>query len=222
MAKDPAFTSRLFYSSLLFVVGLWFVYWFEIQYAYNFNQWGIYPRRLSGLRGVIFSPFIHSGTSHLFNNSIPFLVLVNILWAFYRESALKIIIYGTLLSGMLTWLIARPSYHIGLSGVIYLLFSFIFFSGVLRRNFRLIAISLVVIFLYGSMVWYILPIKDGISWEGHLSGFLIGLLMTFLYRKKGLQKKMRAFTETEFDTYFDENGNFVGEQNESPPTNADE
>jgi membrane associated rhomboid family serine protease len=162
---------------------------------------------LEGIRGVFLSPFIHSDVSHLFNNSVPLFALMASLFYFYKELAFKILLIGTILTGLLCWSFARDSYHIGASGVIYLLFSFIFFSGIIRKHFRLIAMSLVVIFLYGSMMWFILPTEDRISWEGHLSGFLIGLLFSILFRKKGIVKEQYQFSETEFDLLFDENGN---------------
>ena len=154
------------------------------------------------------SPFIHSDVSHLFNNSAPLFALMASLFYFYKELAFKILFVGTILTGFLCWSFARDSYHIGASGVIYLLFSFIFFSGIIRKHFRLIAMSLVVIFLYGSMIWFILPTENRISWEGHLSGVLIGLLFSILLRKKGIVKEQYQFSETEFDLLFDENGNF--------------
>ena len=153
----------------------------------------MYPREFKGLRGVFFSHFIHSNTKHLFNNSIPLFVLLLSVFMFYKEVALKVLVYGALLTGFLTWIIARESYHIGASGVVYLLFSFVFFSGILKKHFRLVALSLIVIFLYGSMIWYVLPIKDGMSWEGHLSGFVIGLVLAFLYKNKGIKKNRTLF-----------------------------
>jgi len=188
---------------------IWFIYWLEIRFGYNFNKYGIYPRSFKGLRGVFLSPFIHSDVSHLFNNSAPLFALMASLFYFYKDLAFKILLIGTTLTGFLCWSFARDSYHIGASGVIYLLFSFIFFSGIIRKHFRLIAMSLVVIFLYGSMIWFILPTEDRISWEGHLSGFLIGLLFAILLRKKGIVKEQYQFSETEFDLLFDENGNFL-------------
>lgn len=172
---------------LYFVLVLWIVFWIEGNYNLYLTKYGLYPRTISGLRGIVFSPFIHSGIKHLFNNSLPLLILLISLFYFYRKIAFKVLIYGTLLSGLLTWIIARDSYHIGASGIIYLLFSFILFSGLIRKYYRLIAVSLIVIFLYGSMIWYILPVKDEISWEGHLSGFLIGLLFAFIYKNYGPQ-----------------------------------
>ena len=187
---------------------IWFIYWVEIKFGYNFNKYGIFPRSFRGLRGVFLSPLIHSDVSHLFNNSVPLFALTASLFYFYKELAFKILLFGTILTGLLCWSFARDSYHIGASGVIYLLFSFIFFSGIIRKHFRLIAMSLVVIFFYGSMIWFILPREDRISWEGHLSGFLIGLLFSILFRKKGIIKEQYQFSETEFDLLFDENGNF--------------
>ena len=196
---------------LYFVLFLWIIYWFEVKFGFNFNKYGIYPRTFKGLRGIVFSPFIHGDIKHLYQNSIPLFVLLLSLFYFYRNISFKIFIYGTILTGLLTWIIARKSFHIGASGIIYMLFSFIFFSGIIRKNYRLIAVSLMVIFLYGSMVWYILPVKEEISWEGHLSGFIIGLFFAFIYRKKGSQKfkydwEKDDYQPTDFDEMFDENG----------------
>ena len=165
-----------------------------------FNKYGIYPRTFVGLRGIIFSPFIHSGVEHLFNNTIPLFILLVTLFYFYKKIAFKVLIIGTLTTGFLTWLIGRESYHIGASGIVYMLFSFILFSGIIRKYYRLIAVSLIVIFLYGSMIWYILPIEEEISWEGHLSGFLVGIILSFLYKNYGPKRVSYQWEEEEFDT----------------------
>jgi membrane associated rhomboid family serine protease len=202
-------SKSIFFIPILYVVGIWFVYWVEIYFNINFNEYGVLPRDLIGLRGVVFTHFIHSDAKHLFNNSIPLFVLLLSIFYFYRDIAYKVLLVGGLLSGLLTWFIARDSYHIGASGIVYLLFSFIFFSGIIRKHYRLVALSFMVIFLYGSMIWYVLPIKDGMSWEGHLSGLLIGLFFAVFYRNKGLTKKEHEFSKTAFDLLFDENGNYV-------------
>ncbi|APG63883.1 rhomboid family intramembrane serine protease [Tenacibaculum todarodis] len=207
--KELKFSKLTFLIPILSVVIIWFVYWVEINFNYNFNKFGVFPRTIKGLRGVFLSPFIHSNTSHLFNNSIPLFIFLTSLLFFYKKVALKVLAYGGFLTGFFTWIIARDSYHIGASGVVYLLFSFIFFSGILKRHLRLISLSLVVIFLYGSMIWYVLPIKDGMSWEGHLSGFFAGIIFAFLYKDKGIVKEEFQFTETEFDDMFDEEGNLI-------------
>ncbi|UMB55256.1 rhomboid family intramembrane serine protease [Lutibacter sp. A64] len=194
---------------ILIICLLWFIYFIEIKFGYNFNKFGIYPQTLSGLKGVLFSPFIHSSTKHLFNNSIPLFVMLGSLYYFYRNIANKVLILGLLLTGLLTWSFARPSYHIGASGVVYLLVSFIFFSGIFRKYYRLTALSLIVVFLYGSMVWYIFPTEERISWEGHLSGFLVGLIFSYFFRKQGPQPEKFQFTENkDFENLFDEHGNY--------------
>ena len=209
--QQLSFSKNIFLIPSLYIFLIWFIYWAEINFGYNFNKFGVYPRTLDGFKGVFLTHFIHSDVGHLFNNSIPLFVLLSSLFYFYRDVAFKILLLGGFLTGFLTWIIARDAYHIGASGIVYLLFSFVFFSGIIRKHYRLVALSLIIIFLYGSMIWYVLPIKDGMSWEGHLSGFLVGFVLAILNRKKGIVKEEHQFTKTEFDLLFDENGNF------SPP-----
>ena len=199
---------------LYFVLLLWFVFWFEIKFNFNFTKYGLYPRTFKGFIGIFISPFLHGDVKHLFNNSIPLFVLLVNLFYFYRKLALTVLIYGTFLLGFMTWIIARNSYHIGASGIVYLLFSFIFFSGLLQKNYRLIAVSLMVIFLYGGMIWYIFPTKEGISWEGHLSGLVVGLLFAIRFRKTNSKLPQydweeEGYEKDSFDLQFDENGNYI-------------
>jgi membrane associated rhomboid family serine protease len=210
------FTDDVITLPFLFVFIIWFIYWIEIKFGFNFNKFGVLPRTLSGFKGVFFTHFIHSDAQHLFNNSVPLLVLLMSLKYFYRSVSYKVLIYGGLLTGFLTWLIGRESYHIGASGIVYLLFSFVFFSGVIKKHYRLVAMSLVTIFLYGSMIWYVFPIKEGMSWEGHLSGFITGFLFAVLYRNIGIVKEKYEFSKTEFDDMFDDDGNYI------PPNLEDE
>ena len=104
---------------LYFVLSLWLIYWFEVRNGYNFNSYGIYPRSFSGLKGIVLSPFIHGDIKHLYHNSAPLFVLLFSLLYFYRSIAWKVFIYGTLCAGLMTWIIARKSYHIGASGIVY-------------------------------------------------------------------------------------------------------
>jgi len=210
---------------MIAVLSIWVVYWIEIRFKVNLNHFGVLPRDVVGLRGIVFSPFIHGSLEHLFNNTIPLAVLTTALVYFYRSTAFKVLFWGTLLSGLITWVIGRESYHIGASGVIYLLASFIFFKGVFAKHYRLIALSLSVIFVYGSMLWYIFPIKDGISWEGHLGGFLTGLIFAFFIKTDIPKPKKFVWEEEgyndeadEFLQHFDEEGNFI----ETPPESMDE
>src|SRR5690554_5066683 len=122
------YTPEVFGYPLLFVVVLWIVFWIESRFGLNLNVYGVYPRELKGLQGVLFSPFIHGSLKHLFNNSIPLFVLTAALFYFYRNIRWKVLVYGFLLTGFATWLIGRPSLHIGASGIVYMLASFLFFK----------------------------------------------------------------------------------------------
>ena len=183
------FSNAVVIAPLLAVLAIWIVFWIEVQFNVNLNEFGIRPRTTKGLRGILFSPFIHGSIEHLYNNTIPFATLTAAIFYFYTKDAVKVLLFGAVLSGFFTWLIGRPSYHIGASGLIYVLVSFIFFKGIFAKHYRLIALSLAMVFLYGSMIWYIFPIKEGISWEGHLSGFLVGLLFAFVFKTKLFEEK---------------------------------
>ncbi|WP_139958424.1 rhomboid family intramembrane serine protease [Flavicella sediminum] len=206
--EEFQYTKEVIRVPMTVVFLMWFVYWMEIKFQINFTRHGVFPRTISGLQGILFSPFIHGDIKHLFNNTIPIFVFLGMLFYFYRALAWRVLLLGLVLSGFGTWLIGVKAFHIGMSGLVYMLFSFIFFSGMFRKYYRLLAVSLIVIFLYGSMVWYVFPIDRAISWEGHLSGLISGLAISLVYRKMGPQQKKHQFTKNEFDTWFDEEGNF--------------
>jgi len=209
---------------LAFVLVLWFVYWVEVRLHIYLTDFGILPRTFSGLRGIIFSPFLHGSLEHIYNNSIPLFVLIAAMRYFYRDHALQVISYGILLSGFITWLIGRSgSYHIGASGLIYVLVSFIFFKGIQTGYYRLVALSLTIIMLYGGMIWYVFPdVEEGISWEGHLGGLITGLFFSRVYATPEYERDIvYHWQQPDFDPMqdpfmkrFDENGNFV---NPPPP-----
>jgi membrane associated rhomboid family serine protease len=207
------FRLRTWVIPLYAVLFLWIVLWLDFRFNLHLGRFGIYPKRLSGLIGIVASPFIHKNMAHLANNSLPLFIMLLTLFYFYSKIAFKILIQGTLLLGLLTWLMARPAYHIGVSGVIYLLVSFIFFSGILSKNMPLVAVSMIVVFLYGSLVWYMFPGQEKMSWEGHLSGFVTGIILAFRY-KKTLPRPQKysweedTYQEDEFDKLFDAHGNF--------------
>ncbi len=211
------FTPSVILYPILFVLGMWLVFWFEIKFHQDFNHWGVFPRKLEGLRGILFSPFIHSNLEHLFNNSIPMLVLSTALFYFYQKDKWRILFLGALMTGLLTWVIARPAYHIGMSGVIYMLTAFLFFKGLFSRQYQLTAVGLVVIFLYGGLVWYVFPGGDPrISWEGHLSGFITGFVIIFIFRQNPVENKKYRWEQPDFvpeeDPFmrqFDDFGNFI-------------
>lgn len=216
------FTNAVVFAPLLAVLAIWTVFWLELTFRVNLNEYGIYPQRLSGLRGVILGPFIHGSVEHLYHNTIPLAVLMASLFYFYRKIAMRVLVVGVLVSGLFTWAVARPAFHIGASGVIYLLASFIFFKGIRTRHYRLVALSLVIVFIYGSMLWYIFPIEDGISWEGHLGGFLTGMFLAFAVKaplppvkKYDWEREDYDEEADEFLRQFDEDGNFVGDRSGS-------
>lgn len=210
------FSNSVVVAPLLAVITIWSVYWIELRFQMNWNDYGVYPRTVQGIRGILFSPFIHASLEHLYNNTIPLAVLMASLFYFYRNVAARTLLLGIFFSGLLTWVIGRPSYHIGASGVIYFLASFIFFKGMITRYYRLVALSLMVVFIYGSLLWYIFPIKEGISWEGHLGGFLTGLALAYILKAPVPSSKKFAWEhedyneeEDEFLRHFDEHGNFI-------------
>jgi membrane associated rhomboid family serine protease len=172
-----------------FVLAIWIVMLLADGLGLSLSHLGVYPLRLDGLQGLLFSPLIHGDYGHLMANTIPLVVLGLGLFYFYPREAYFVFFAGWLLSGLGTWIIGRESYHIGASGIIYALAGFLFFSGVLRNDIRLLSISLIVVFLYGSMVWGVLPIRSGMSWEGHLSGMAAGVIMAWYYRNADKKDK---------------------------------
>lgn len=164
----------------------------EWLFHLNFSSFGIHPLHADGLPGIILSTFIHADWQHLAANSVPLLVLGAALYHFYRPLATKIAAMIILITGLWVWVGARGGYHIGASGLIYGLATFLLVSGFIRRETRLMALSLIVVFLYGSFVWGIFPEffpKKNISWEGHLSGMIAGLILAVFYKNEGPQRK---------------------------------
>jgi membrane associated rhomboid family serine protease len=201
---------------ILFVILIWLIFWVEFRFNVDLKSFGIQPRKIEGISGIIFSPFLHSSLEHLFNNSIPLFLFSSAIFFFYRTISWKIIFLGIFLSGLLTWIIGRDSTHIGASGLIYVLISFIFFKGIISKNFNLMALSLIVVFIYGGTIWYIFPIKNNMSWEGHLSGFMIGILLALLFKKNTPVNKVYKWENEDYDNtndpflnQFDKDGNFI-------------
>ena len=192
----------LFYP-LLFLGIIWSVLALEWFFGLDLAKYGTYPRQLTGLRGIVFSPFLHSDATHAFNNSIPILVLMIFIQMFYRGIAFSVFLWSFFVSGFLVWVFARPSYHIGASGLVYAFVSFVFFSGIFSKNIPFIAVSLVVSFLYGSLIWGIFPLQEDLSWESHLIGGLVGVSLAFRYHslfKKS--EKTDAFSNQSFFPYW--------------------
>jgi membrane associated rhomboid family serine protease len=177
------------YIPVILVVVLWLVFALDQSLDLDLFFYGIYPRKLTGLKGILFSPFIHGSLKHIIANTIPVLVLTTGLFYFYRGLSFRVLIFSILLTNILVWVMARPSYHIGASGLIYSLAGFLFLSGVLRKHTGLMALSLIIVFQYGSLVWGIFPLEEKVSWEGHLMGLFAGFGLSWVYRNQGPQKQ---------------------------------
>ena len=188
--------------SLLFVAIIITTKFLEDYFQVRWTKYGVLPRSLEGALALITSPFIHGDWKHVFNNSVPLLVLGTSLRYFYKDISKEVFLWSWLMSGLWLWSIGRPSFHIGASGIVYALASFLFFSGLIRKHTSLMAVSLVVVFLYGSMVWGVFPIKEHISWEGHLSGGLAGIILAWWFRSEGPPKQKYQY---EIDEELEEN-----------------
>lgn len=178
---------RIFIHSLLFpfafVVVFWLVEIVEQISGLSFVQLGVYPLHIDGLQGILFSPFVHSDFNHLISNSVPFFILLFMLVYFYRRISYRIFFQMYVLAGICVWLAGREAWHIGASGVVYALAAFHFVSGIIRNDLRLLTLSVIVVFLYGGMIWGIFPINPDVSWEGHLWGAVSGVVLALYYRK---------------------------------------
>ena len=211
--KNRLFNALIY--PVLFVLLISLIHFAQYVFGLEWSELGIYPRRLRGLKGIIFAPLIHSDYHHLLSNSVPILILGTALFYFYKKIALRIVVWVYFMVGVWTWVSARQAYHIGASGVLYGIFSFLLVSGFLRRDNRLIALSFFVIMFYGSMVWGIFPIKINVSFEGHLWGFVAGVVLALYYRKQGPQKAVFVWDEDEEED--DENAYWKVDQQSNAP-----
>ncbi|MEM1359015.1 MAG: rhomboid family intramembrane serine protease [Bacteroidota bacterium] len=169
---------------LILMAVIWLV---SLANLYLFNgslsfYYGLHTREIAGLPGIIAAPLLHSGWPHLLSNSFPFLTLTGLMVFFYPRLWPRVMTTLWLGTGALVWAMGRSVTHIGASGVVYALAAFLAFSGIFRRDFRAVVVSLVVLFYYGGMVVGILPGQEGISWESHLLGLVMGALAGWMFR----------------------------------------
>ncbi|MEQ9300057.1 MAG: rhomboid family intramembrane serine protease [Cyclobacteriaceae bacterium] len=180
LAKIPA----------LMVALMWFVHITKWMIDADISSLGVYPRTLMGSSGILFGPMIHGDMAHLISNSVPLLLLGAALYYGYEEMASKVLVLIYLLSGLLVWLLAREAHHIGASGVVYGLFGFVVSGGLLAKQRSLTVIGMAVFVLYGGVFYGIFPNKPGISWESHLLGLMIGVVLAiFLARPNMTETK---------------------------------
>ena len=204
--KNTIIQSALF--PLCFLLIIWIVFYCDVTYKLNLYEYGLQPQSAAGLLGIFTMPLLHGDFGHIFSNSLPLLVLGTCLFYFYKEIAFKVFFISYMSCGILVWLFATTSQHanihIGASGLVYALSGFLFVSGIIRKHKALFGVSLLITFLYGTIIWGVLPseyqkaihyIEDrtNISWEGHLFGFLSGVMLAFLYRKTGIQRPIYSW-----------------------------
>jgi membrane associated rhomboid family serine protease len=181
---------------LIFCAVIILVFVSEQVFDTAFWHFGIYPRKLSGLTGVIFSPLLHGGIEHLLSNLSALPVLTGLLTALYRRNYFRIFCVLYIATGISVWFFARESYHIGASGLIYALASFLFFGGIISDKKGSAAVSLLTVMLYGSMVWGIFPLEEHVSWESHALGAVVGFFSAFVFVK---EKPKKVLTDEDFD-----------------------
>ena len=203
---DPAYTrsERLgasFRLAIRIALGLVALLWLAQLLNWGLDlgleRFGVRPRQLGGLPGILVAPLLHSGFSHLTANSVPLLVLGTGMLYLYPNSALAVIPAVYLGPGIAVWLFARESVHVGASGLVYGLVSYIFVAGVIRHDRRAVAASLLVCFLYGTLAWGVFPGKPGVSWETHLAAALIGVILAVALRRLDIPPRKRYDWEDE-------------------------
>ncbi len=193
---------KAFRVPILLVAVLWLIQLWVVGFDINVREYALVPRRVYGLWGIITSPLFHSDWGHLFNNSFPLLFTGSMMYYFYRKSALPSIVIIHLMTGLAVWLFGHHGYHIGASGVAYGMVSFIFFSGIFRREVEAIILALIVVILYSGMIAGVFPNEPGISWESHLFGALMGLLTAILFMGVDKAEKKQADYGDETPQYF--------------------
>lgn len=180
----------------LFFIGLcWALKISESFFTFQSYRLGIYPLDYHTLTGILTAPLIHGSYGHLMANTLPFLILAVALNYFYRGLAYRIFWIIYFCSGIFVWIVGRPAWHIGASGLIYGMASFLFFSGIFRNQLKLLTIALIVAFLYGSMFWGIFPLEDSLSWEGHLGGAFTGFFLALIYQHRGPERQKFQWEE---------------------------
>ena len=187
--EDKVKITTSFIIAGVFILIIWLVRFFEYYTKIDLGVYGVEPKVLKGLFGILTSPLIHADFTHIFSNSISLFVLTFGLFYFYRRASIKVFLIIYLGSGLLVWMFARSAYHIGASGLIYGFASYLFFIGMFRRDKGAIALSLLMVFLYGSLVWGLFPVDQSISFESHIAGAGLGLLCAVIFRNSEPKKK---------------------------------
>ncbi|MCB1742809.1 MAG: rhomboid family intramembrane serine protease [Gammaproteobacteria bacterium] len=185
--------------SLAAVALMWMLFLLMDGTGWSLPWLGVFPRRLDGLFGILTAPLVHGSIGHLVGNTLPVLILTTALLYGYPRAAPLVLVVLYFGSGLAVWLIGRPAWHIGASGVTTGLMFFLFVIGALRWDPRATVLSMIAFFLYGSMVWGVFPSDPEISFESHLSGALLGVLLAVLLRRVDppLPRKRYSWEEEE-------------------------
>lgn len=187
-----------FTKSVIFIGILWIFFLLNNTFTLQWNEFGLIPRTIRGLRGIITMHFLHADVQHLFSNSLPLLFLGFGIFYFFQEKSLLIFLMSGLITGILTWSIGNAGIHIGASGLVYAFAFFLVTISLIKMETTLMAYTLIIIFLYGSLVWGFFPAlfpDKHISWEGHLSGAITGVILAFFYKNEGPKKKIYFLEE---------------------------
>ena len=189
MTKNLLDSINIIFVPLLFVLSIWIIKALELIFLLELD-FGIISKDINSFYKILTFPLIHNDISHLINNTYPILILGSIISIIYKEISNKIFIFSYLLSGFILWIIGDVNVKvIGASGCVYALASFIIISGFIKKQPRLVMMSFLVIFLYGSIFWGMLPMPNKVSWEGHLAGFTSGIILAIIFRNKGPEEK---------------------------------
>jgi membrane associated rhomboid family serine protease len=207
--------------ALSFVALLWVIQLSNWALDLGPAEFGVRPRQLAGLPGILVAPLMHGGFGHLIANSPPLAVLGTAMLYLYPRSALRVLPAVYLGPGIAVWLLAQGSSHVGASGLVYGLVSYIFVAGLLRRDKRAIAASLLVSFMYGALVWGVLPIEVGVSWETHLAAALIGVTLAIALRHLDIPPRRRYSWEDEADEHEQDDRDLQGEAERKPLEDAE-
>jgi membrane associated rhomboid family serine protease len=200
------------YSLWIFPLGftllLWVIFWGELIMPFELTHLGIYPRTIKGISGIFFSPLIHSPNDikHIANNSITlFLALLGLIY-FHKKNAYKVFVYSWIMTGILTWIIAKNegSYHIGISSIIYSIVFYLFITGYRSKVKHLQALALLIVLLYGSLIWGIFPIEEHVSWQGHLSGVISGIILSYIFPANFSFSTINQIEDTKRIIYLDD------------------
>jgi membrane associated rhomboid family serine protease len=192
---------RSAYIALMFIGLLWWIGVIDAVFDLQLVRYGVFPREISGLKGILLAPLIHGSWFHLLANT-PALFILGTAMLYGYPGASKVALPAIyLLSGLGVWIFARSSYHIGGSGLAYGMMFFVFVIGVLRRDKLSIVLSMIVFFLYGGMIWGIFPQRQAVSFESHFFGALTGVVMAFLLRNRDV-----ALPEKKYEWEEDEDG----------------